>query len=308
MKWKIFCIFSLPVTHSPGSSCSMQPKWAFQQITGTTISFLSNHWILMTPANVLSLANEVEWQSAGNKNLNTRVCLVMEIPYHMKHGYVWGLQFHSILISQVHANMCFALTLTCRLDSPLSVYLPADSYWRWTCEEKFLSNVQHAFLILFQALWERKCVLPSAGMCWSLQTGFRNSSETQLRCCVPLSLCWVLPNTTAQIISQRFTDCRPPLVTQRNKVVSVVPAVKGHRKILTNQHIIQVNHSNVKSRKLYGSAPLLLTSPHAASLIDFLCLPDKSMCLLSETLCSASHILSSHLEWMLQWEVSPWRQ
>lgn len=62
----------------------------------------------MTPATVLSLANEVEWQSAGNKNQNTRVCLIMEIPNHTKLGYVWGLQFHSILISQVHANMWLA--------------------------------------------------------------------------------------------------------------------------------------------------------------------------------------------------------
>lgn len=221
----------------------------------------------------------------------------MEIPYHRKHGYVWGFQFHSILISQVHANMCFALTLTCRLDSLLRVHLPAESCWRWTCEEKFLSNVQHAFLILFQALWERKCMFPSAGMCWSLQTWFRNSSETQLYCCVLSSLCWARTNTTAQIISQWFTGCRLTSVTQRNKVVSVVPAVKGHRKILTNQDIIQLNHSNVKSRKLYGLTGLLflLMSPHSASLIDFLCLSDKSMCLLSETLCSASHILSSHL-------------
>lgn len=42
----------------------------------------------MIPATELSLANEVECQYAGNKNLNTRVCLVIEIPYHMKHGYV----------------------------------------------------------------------------------------------------------------------------------------------------------------------------------------------------------------------------
>lgn len=32
----------------------------------------------MTPATVLSLHSESEWQSAGNQNLNTRVCSVME--------------------------------------------------------------------------------------------------------------------------------------------------------------------------------------------------------------------------------------
>lgn len=147
MKWKIFSHFLSHTLQDLPAACSLNGH--FSRSLSSTISFLNNHWILMTPTTVLSLANEAEWQSVGNKNLNTIVCLVMEIP--LKHGYVGGLQFHNILISQVHANMCFALTLTCRLDSLLHVHLPAESCWRWTCEEKFLSNVQHAFLIFISS-------------------------------------------------------------------------------------------------------------------------------------------------------------
>lgn len=167
-------LYFLPSCHTLQdlpAACSLNGH--FSRSLSSTISFLNNHWILMTPATVLSLANEVEWQSAGNNNLKSRVCLVMEIPYHMKHGYVWGLPFHSILISQVHANMWFALTLSYRLDS----LLHASASWVMLALDTWSEAVVHCPTCFphFISSTVRK------EMCVSISRNvFRNSSETQL--------------------------------------------------------------------------------------------------------------------------------
>lgn len=86
---------------------------------------------------------------------------------------------------------------------------------------------------------------------------------------VQSSLCWIPMNATQQIISQWFTGCRLSSATQRNKVASVGPTVKGHGKILTNQHRIQINHANVKWHKLCGSAWILFFHVSACGFIGW---------------------------------------
>lgn len=151
-------------------------------------------------------------------------------------------------------------TLTCRFDLFLCIHLPAESCWCWACDQQFLSHVQHVFLIKFQALWERKCAFPSAGMCWSLQTGISQN----------LSCTAVFPWLTS--------------VTQRNKVASVVPTVKGNRKIEINQPLMRL-------MARLGSSVLHL---HICSFIDkvlaFVCqkyVPVRHLrhCVLPPTVC-----------------------
>lgn len=57
----------------------------------------------MSPSAVLSLANELDWQCAGNQNLNTRVHSVMEMSsgYPPAHNACMSVSF-----TGSHAKVC----------------------------------------------------------------------------------------------------------------------------------------------------------------------------------------------------------
>lgn len=164
--------------------------------------------------------------------------------------------------------MCvLQMTQTCRLESSLCTSASWVTGWCCGSDEHFLPHDHYVFLFFSSSIRKEMCVSISRSV---LQFAGRNEKFPQKLGCTADSPA----SSTVQSFSQWFSSCRLSSVTQRNNLELIVPAVKGHRKTLDNQHIISINQTRMWN---YGSLMAHLRSQ--SSFISRQRISDKSMCL-----------------------------